>query len=104
MELEGDIGGFEVMLIAAIVIYVILALLTGPFWPLDYISGKAGCLGQIICLLWGGLLLVFPLDSYEILIVTLYSLAAFVHGRFAYWVLYVCSNNYNHRCSMYHSE
>ena len=30
------------MLIAAIVIYVILALLTGPFWPLDYISGKAG--------------------------------------------------------------
>lgn len=55
MELEGDIGGFEVMLIAAIVIYVILALLTGPFWPLDYINGKAGCLGQIICLLWGGL-------------------------------------------------
>ena len=48
MELEGDIGGFEVMLIAAIVIYVILALLTGPFWPLDYISGKAGCLGQIM--------------------------------------------------------
>ena len=43
------------MLIAAIVIYVILALLTGPFWPLDYISGKAGCLGQIISLLWGGL-------------------------------------------------
>ena len=39
-------------------------------------------------------MLVFPLDSYEILIVTLYSLAAFVHGRFAYWVLYVCSNNY----------
>ena len=55
MELEGDIGGFEVMLIAAIDIYVILALLTGPFWPLDYISGRAGCLGQIICLLWGGL-------------------------------------------------
>ena len=102
MELEGDIGGFEVMLIAAIVIYVILALLTGPFWPLDYISGKAGCL-FVFCGV-DCLLLVFPLDSYEILIVTLYSLAAFVHGRFAYWVLYVCSNNYNHRCSMYHSE
>lgn len=43
------------MFIAAIVIYVILALLTGPFWPLELISGKAGCLGQIIALLWGGL-------------------------------------------------
>ena len=50
-----DIGGLDVMFIAAIVIYVILALLTGPLWPLDYISGKAGCLGQIICLLWGAL-------------------------------------------------
>lgn len=55
MELEGDIGGLKVMLIAANVIYVILALLFGPLWPLDLISGKAGCLGQIICLAWGGL-------------------------------------------------
>ena len=43
MELEGDIGGFEVMLIAAIVIYVILALLTGPFWPLSLVGWIVYC-------------------------------------------------------------
>ncbi len=43
------------MVTAAIVIYVILALLFGPLWPLDYIGGKAGCLGIIIFLAWGAL-------------------------------------------------
>ena len=51
----GKIWRIKYMFIAAIIIYVILALLTGPFWPLELISGKAGCLGQIIALLWGGL-------------------------------------------------
>lgn len=45
------------MTIAAIIMYVVLSLLTGPLWPLDYISGKAGCLGQIICIIWVALLI-----------------------------------------------
>ena len=51
----GDIGGLEAMHIAVIIIYGILAILGGPFWPLDFISGKAGCFGQITFLIWIGL-------------------------------------------------
>ena len=43
------------MHIAVIIIYGILAILGGPFWPLDFISGKAGCFGQITILIWIGL-------------------------------------------------
>ena len=50
-----DFSKLTVMVTAAIVIYVILALLFGPLWPLDYIGGKAGCLGIIIFLAWGAL-------------------------------------------------
>ena len=49
-------GGF-IMLIAALIIYIVLTLITGPLWPLDYISGKAGCLGQIIVIIWGALII-----------------------------------------------
>lgn len=52
---EKDIGGLDVMFITAIVICAILTLLTDLFCPLNSISGKADCLGQIICLLWGTL-------------------------------------------------
>ncbi|CDE64292.1 putative uncharacterized protein [Parabacteroides sp. CAG:409] len=45
------------MLIAALIIYIVLTLITGPLWPLDYISGKAGCLGQIIVIIWGALII-----------------------------------------------
>jgi hypothetical protein len=40
------------MLIAAIVIYVIAALLAGPLWPLQLISGKAGILGVLLVIGW----------------------------------------------------
>ena len=39
------------MLIAAIVIYVILAILFGPLWPLEMFA-KAGLLGKIISIAW----------------------------------------------------
>lgn len=47
------------MFTAAIIIYVIMAFLTGPLWPLELIGGKGGILGYIlvigwICLLIGG--------------------------------------------------
>lgn len=44
------------MLIAAIVIYVIFAVLFGPLWPLD-MFGKGGCLGQIVVAGWVALLI-----------------------------------------------
>lgn len=34
------------MLIAAIIIYIVLAILFGPLWPLD-MFGRAGFLGKI---------------------------------------------------------
>lgn len=43
------------MFTAAMIIYGILAFITGPFWPLEVLSGKAGCLGQILGILWGAL-------------------------------------------------
>lgn len=39
------------MLIAAIVIYVILAILFGPLWPLEMFA-KAGLIGKIIAIAW----------------------------------------------------
>ena len=44
------------MLTTAIIIYVVLALLFGPLWPLS-MFGKAGCLGQIIVIAWAALLI-----------------------------------------------
>ena len=44
------------MLTAAILIYVILAFLFGPLWPIS-MFGKAGCLGQIIVIAWAVLLI-----------------------------------------------
>lgn len=44
------------MLIAAIVIYVILAILFGPLWPLKMFA-DAGLLGKIIVVAWVFLLI-----------------------------------------------
>jgi hypothetical protein len=40
------------MLIAAVIIYVILALVTGPFWPFELLGGKAGPLGYLLVIVW----------------------------------------------------
>lgn len=45
------------MFIAAMIIYVIAAILTGPFWPLELISGKAGPIGILIVIGWAALLI-----------------------------------------------
>jgi hypothetical protein len=45
------------MLIAAGIIYVIFAVLTGPFWPLELLGGKAGPLGYLLVIVWLGLLI-----------------------------------------------
>ena len=45
------------MLITAIVLYIILALLVGPFWPLAFIGGKAGPLGYVALAGWLWLLI-----------------------------------------------
>lgn len=44
------------MFTAAIIIYVVLALLFGPLWPLS-MFGKGGCLGKIIVIAWVALLI-----------------------------------------------
>jgi hypothetical protein len=44
------------MLIAAIIIYIVLAILFGPLWPLD-MFGRAGCIGQLIVAGWVALLI-----------------------------------------------
>lgn len=43
--------------IAAGIIYLILAILTGVLWPLDLLGGKAGPLGFLFALGWIGLLI-----------------------------------------------
>ncbi len=45
------------MLIAALVMYLILALLLGPFWFLDFLAGKAGFLGYLAIIAWVALLI-----------------------------------------------
>ena len=45
------------MLIAAGIIYAIFAVLTGPFWPLELLAGKAGPLGYLLVIIWLGLLI-----------------------------------------------
>jgi hypothetical protein len=40
------------MLTIAIILYVILAFIGGPLWPLQFLSGKAGGLGYIILIIW----------------------------------------------------
>lgn len=44
------------MLVAAIIIYVILGILFGPFWPLSMFA-KAGLLGKLIVAAWVALLI-----------------------------------------------
>lgn len=39
------------MLVVAGIIYVILAVLFGPLWPLS-MFGRGGCLGQLIVVAW----------------------------------------------------
>lgn len=46
-----------VMFIAAVVIYIVFGILFGPLWPLELIAGNGGCLGQIIAIAWGSLLI-----------------------------------------------
>ncbi len=45
------------MFILALIIYTIVALLLGPFWPFDLLSGKAGPIGIILTLGWIALLI-----------------------------------------------
>lgn len=46
---------FKIMLIAAIIIYIVFALLFGALWPFS-MFGRGGCLGQIIVIAWVSLL------------------------------------------------
>lgn len=45
------------MFTTAIIIYVIAAILVGPLWPLELISGKAGPLGVLLAIGWFVLLI-----------------------------------------------
>jgi hypothetical protein len=45
------------MLVLAIVIYVLVAIFLGALWSLEFISGKAGCIGQILVIGWAPLLI-----------------------------------------------
>jgi hypothetical protein len=45
------------MIIATLIIYVIFAIIIGPFWPLEAIAGKGGPLGVMLGLVWFGLLI-----------------------------------------------
>ena len=44
------------MFIAAIVIYIVLAILLGPLWPLQ-MFGKGGLLGKLLVAGWVALLI-----------------------------------------------
>lgn len=46
----------SIMFIAAIVIYIIFAILFGPLWPLS-MFGKAGFLGKLVVAGWVALLI-----------------------------------------------
>ncbi len=45
------------MLIAALVLYLILGFVVGPFWPLAFLGGKAGPVGYAVVAGWLGLLI-----------------------------------------------
>lgn len=40
------------MLILACIIYVVLAFISGPLWPIQLLSGKAGPLGYLLLVGW----------------------------------------------------
>lgn len=46
------------MFTAAIIIYVIFGIITGPLWPLQLLGGKAGPLGYLLVIGWLALLIV----------------------------------------------
>ncbi|GAA4057862.1 hypothetical protein GCM10022388_25800 [Flavobacterium chungnamense] len=45
------------MLIVAFIIYIIIAFIAGPLWPLQLLGGKAGPLGYLLVIGWIILLL-----------------------------------------------
>lgn len=40
------------MLLLACVIYVVIAFMAGPLWPLQMLGGKAGPLGYLLLIVW----------------------------------------------------
>ncbi|MEO0038282.1 MAG: hypothetical protein RIQ59_1493 [Bacteroidota bacterium] len=40
------------MLILACIIYIVIAFIAGPLWPLQMLGGKAGPLGYLILIIW----------------------------------------------------
>ena len=45
------------MTIAGIILYAVFGFLTGPLWPLDVLSGKAGYVGYLMLAAVVGLLI-----------------------------------------------
>ena len=41
------------MFTISIIVYVVVALIVGPLWPLEFLGGKAGPLGLMLVLVWG---------------------------------------------------
>ena len=46
------------MLILACIIYVVIAFIAGPLWPLQLLGGKAGPLGYLLLICWIALFIV----------------------------------------------
>ena len=40
------------MFTISIIVYVVVALIVGPLWPLELLGGKAGPLGLMLVLVW----------------------------------------------------
>jgi hypothetical protein len=40
------------MLILACIIYIVIAFMAGPLWPLQMLGGKAGPLGYLLLIVW----------------------------------------------------
>jgi hypothetical protein len=40
------------MFILAMIIYVIMGFISGPFWPLELIRGRGGWFGRIVVIAW----------------------------------------------------
>ncbi len=45
------------MITAAIVLYVIFALIKGVLWPLELLGGKGGVLGYLLLIIWISLII-----------------------------------------------